>query len=80
MIYTNGSKIIADTEMELHAYARKMRMNTQWFMNEAMSKDGIAFYPIFGNKRKEIMRDPELKYVMNAAEFITKAKAMMGHG
>lgn len=79
MIYTDGNKIVADTHLELMAFARKMKMSASWFRD----KGEWGYFEIFGNNRKSIMRDlsadggKTMKYI-TAAELIEKSKTVYG--
>lgn len=68
MIYTDGSHITADTEPELHDFAKEMGLKRWWFC--------FCHYKIWGNVRKLIMRQPNVKRI-SPDELIAKSKEMI---
>jgi len=54
MIYTDGSHITADTEKELHEFAKDCGMNRNWY--QAPGTPNAKRYSMFGNARKLAMR------------------------
>ena len=60
--------MIADTVEELHAFAKKLGLEREWFQN----KKGVPHYDITANKRTEAIHKGAIADTKKVAELIKR--------